>query len=90
MGQARRRGSFEDRQRAAIAARAEESARIQLEFVEERRRQQEMFDALSPEEQDKIVAERKARERRRNSALGALGIAAALLGFSMSNHRRDF
>lgn len=74
MGQAKRRGSYEERVKQAIE-RAEDEADVRrLEAAEKRRREQEAFEAMSPEEQEKV------RRRRRYGAYTMIGLAGLMGG----------
>lgn len=95
MGQAKRRGSFDERKRQSIdseKARIAEADRLEdLAREEKRRKFQEWWDALTPEQQE---AERKlARDRRsrsRNNATAFIGLATVLAASATMRGRRLF
>jgi hypothetical protein len=79
MGQAKRRGSFEERRQQSIANREEETRKADAEadrlYAERQAAAQAKWDAMTPEEQDAALT----RNRRRRSPMGMIGILPMLM-----------
>lgn len=75
MGQAKRRGSFEER-KAQAQARDRERLQSEMERRErERQEAQERFDALPQEEKDALIAQARRRRSVAPFLLFALGLS---------------
>jgi len=79
MGQAKRRGSFEDRVQQAQDRRAAEIEAARLLEQERKAKLQAEWDALPQEEKDRIIASHRRRKAKRLSPLAAV---ALILGAS--------
>jgi hypothetical protein len=91
MGQAKKRGDYEQRKRDAIIRHAEEirKAHEEAERVkEEKKRQfQEWWDGLTPEQQEQERMKAKQRRSERSMLYGILGMAF-MMSASCSRSRR--
>ena len=74
MGQAKRRGSFEER-KAQAQAREHERRQREVE-LKERQEAQERFDALPQAEKDALIAQARRRRSVAPFLLFALGLSA--------------
>ena len=75
MGQAKRRGTFDDRRAQAITKAGEEKRIKEQEESERRRLAQERWDALSEEEKEAIREKMRQRRGRRYSLAPLLMLA---------------
>lgn len=79
MGQAKRRGSFEERQKQAVERDAEKNRIAAEKRRLEREAEEARVAAMSEEEQDLYYR----RRSRRGSAMALLGMAAMMIPYGM-------
>ena len=78
MGQARKRGSYEERVQQSLARTVREQEEAAKRKRLKREEDQRWWDSLTPEQQEKELAAYRARKKRKHSAFLALAFGAAL------------
>lgn len=89
MGEAKRRGTFEQRRAAAIAREEEAAAALRRQQEEKQRQLQAEWDALPEEEKEKHRAKARERQSRRigPGLLSWVGASAAMAFAFQPVHR---